>query len=395
MNAARLQYLVDRYYNKIASAAEREELMVLFRDNNNDDELVKKLKHLWENDTPEKVFPENTGKAILKNIVGQSSAHEIDEAVKPRVISFMKKIMAAAAIVILIATGAYFFFNNKSGNKAVARKAQLKPLLKPGIPGGNKAVLQLADGTEIFLDKAANGTLAQQGTTKILKLNGLLSYNANSNQTEILYNIIATPRGGQYQLILADGTKVWLNAASSLRFPTAFAAKERTVELSGEGYFEVAKNNNMPFIVAVNNMQVRVLGTHFNIMAYGDEAAFATTLLEGSVQVTSGSAIRFLKPGQQAQLNKTGELKLISDVDVEESTGWKNGMFHFNKASTEVVMRQLSRWYDVEVIYEGKVPKKEFVGKVSRSANASEVLKILEVSGVRFKNEGNKITVMP
>jgi len=266
MDAARLEYLTDRYYNKTASVAEREELMVLVGDHSNDSELIKNLKHLWEKESPEVIFPESTGEAILKNILGKSVTGEMDEAVKPRVVHIMKKLMAAAAIIILIATGAYFFYNNKSPDKPVAHKEPSKPITHPGVPGGNKAVLQLADGTEIVLDKAANGTLAQQGATKILKLDGRISYNTNSNQSEILYNTIATPKGGQYQLILADGTKVWLNAASSLRFPTTFAGKERTVELSGEGYFEVTKNNNMPFIVLVDRMQVRVLGTHFNII---------------------------------------------------------------------------------------------------------------------------------
>ncbi|HQW45168.1 MAG TPA: FecR domain-containing protein, partial [Chitinophagaceae bacterium] len=263
-------------------------------------------------------------------------------------------------------------------------------------PGGNKAILTLADGSTIILDNAANGSLTEQGNTKVIKLDdGQLAYNTlNEKPTEIVYNTISTPRGGQYQLTLADGTKVWLNAASTLRFPATFSGNERKVELTGEGYFEVAKNAAMPFKVSVNNMTVEVLGTHFNINSYSDEASIKTTLLEGAVKVTNGDAVQMLSPSNQAQLTADGEIRLNRNVDIEDVVAWKNGIFNFSGTAIENIMRQISRWYDLDVSYEGAISKETFSGVVSRNSNLSQVLKIMEQAGVKFKIEGKKIIVM-
>lgn len=318
---------------------------------------------------------------------------------KPVVRMNWYKWVAAAIIIVMLGTTAYFTIYRQPGSNEIANEATPQERFKNDIlPGGNKAVLTLADGSTIILDDAQNGALAQQGNTKVIKLGGKLSYDpANSGTNEVLYNTIATPRGGQYQIELPDGSQVWLNAASSLRFPTAFAGKERRVEISGEAYFEVAKNKAMPFVVGVNGAEVQVLGTHFNVMAYGEEKALKTTLLEGSVRFVSGSKKSMLKPGQQSQLNKEGQVKVLSSVDVEEVMAWKNGMFHFENADIEKVMRELSRWYDVEVVYQTENIKQLFVGQVSRHLKLSEVLTALEqlTDDVKFKIEGKRIIVMP
>ena len=308
-------------------------------------------------------------------------------------------IRVAAAAVILITLGAAAFLYLKNTSETTLAKTDNKQLINDVAPGGNKAVLTLADGSEIILDNAQNGALSQQGNTKILKLDaGQLSYTTDGTKTngEVLYNTIATPRGGQYQIILPDGSTVWLNAASSLRFPTAFVGKQRTVELTGEAYFEVTKKTSMPFNVKVNDMDVQVLGTHFNVMAYTEEDAVRTTLLEGTVKVTKGAAVGLLKPGQQAKLNKTAGNIKISEADVEEVMAWKNGLFLFNNEGIKTIMRQISRWYDVDISFEGNIPDKNFTGQISRNNNLSQVLKMLELTKeAHFKITGKKIAVMP
>jgi ferric-dicitrate binding protein FerR (iron transport regulator) len=308
-------------------------------------------------------------------------------------------LVAAAASIILMSAGAYFFISKKTSDKdGIVRANNRAGSYKNDIlPGGNKAILKLADGSTIVLDDAQNGVLARQGMTKVIKLDGKLSYNSGHNSAhEILYNSISTPRGGQYEVCLPDGSRVWLNAASSLRFPTVFTGKERRVEITGEAYFEITKSKTMPFIVSANTAEIRVMGTHFNVMAYNEEAAMKTTLLEGSVRLISGKDSSLLKPGQQAQLTNGRQIRVISHVDMEEVMAWKNGMFYFGNADLETVMKQLSRWYDVEVSYQNKSFKRLFVGEMPRSSKLSDVLKALELAGnLHFDIEGKKIIVMP
>lgn len=302
---------------------------------------------------------------------------------------------SAAAVIIVVATSWYFELFNTSGNKPTVHGDSIERLKNDVAPGGNKAVLTLADGSQIMLDSAQNGTLTQQDNVKVIKLdNGQLSYNTSDEQsTQVLYNTVTTPRGGQYKIILSDATEVWLNAASSIRYPAAFVGKERRVEITGEAYFEVAKNATLPFKVEVMGMEIEILGTHFNVNSYEDEQTTRTTLLEGSVKVTKQAATAMMKPGQQVQLTKAGEMKMINNADVEEAIAWKNGVFQFNNASLDVVLRQLTRWYDVEVEFLGKPSALRFDGEVSRNSNLSQVLQILNYSGVNFEIEGKKLIV--
>jgi ferric-dicitrate binding protein FerR (iron transport regulator) len=308
----------------------------------------------------------------------------------------LRKIAIAASIMGLILVTTLFFVTKK-GTNGIAKVNKGEHRFKDDVsPGGDKAVLTLADGSTIVLDDAQNGTLAEQGNAKIIKLDGKLSYDlTNKNSKEVVYNTISTPKGGQYQLELPDGSLVWLNASSSIHFPTSFVENQRRVEITGEAYFEVAKNLNKPFIVGVNNSEVQVLGTHFNINSYSDEDDVKTTLLEGSVKFVNGATTSILKPGQQSQLAKNGSIKVESDVDVDKVVAWKNGLFDFENAGIETVMRQLSRWYDVEVDYNGK-PDDLFIAEMRRNIKLSDALKALELTGkVRFDIQGKKIVVMP
>jgi ferric-dicitrate binding protein FerR (iron transport regulator) len=262
-------------------------------------------------------------------------------------------------------------------------------------PGTNRAVLVLADGSSVLLDDAEQGELSRQANAIINKTaDGQIVYEnqAGAELVPLVYNTISTPRAGQYRLTLTDGTKVWLNAATSLQFPASFPGKERRVKLTGEAYFEVASNASQPFIVETPQQSIEVLGTHFNVNAYEEETQTKTTLLEGKVKVQTGSSVRVIKPGEQAASMQPGSLR-VSEADTEEAIAWKNGYFKFNKADIQTIMRQLERWSDVEVEYMGAVPTDLFVGKINRSENISGVLRILELSKVQFKIENRKIIV--
>jgi transmembrane sensor len=310
----------------------------------------------------------------------------------------------AAGTILLMATAGYFTMNNKPVTTKTAETT--KPVVQPMVvPGGNKAVLTLVDGSIIVLDSAANGALTQQGATTIMKKkDGELVYNAEGKTTQptLAWNTISTPRGGQYQVVLPDGTKVWLNAVTALRFPASFTGNKREVELTGEAYFEVApigrEGRKQPFIVHIGGPaggEVEVLGTHFNVKAYNDEAAIKTTLLEGAVKMSSAKGHYLMKPGQQARVGKDGNMALDANADTDEAVAWKNGRFQFNDADVETVMRDIARWYDVTIEYAGKVPAEKFEGEIPRSSSITEVFKILELSNVHCKIEGKKITVLP
>jgi ferric-dicitrate binding protein FerR (iron transport regulator) len=305
------------------------------------------------------------------------------------------KFSAAAVGLLFLSFSVYNYLHKIS----VAEKstAKIKPLQHDALPGGNKAILILANGKTIILDNAQNGTLAKQGNTTVNKTaDGKLVYNlsniADTNAVPSI-NTINTPRGGEYQVILPDGTKVWLNAASSLRFPTRFTGNSRDVEITGEAYFEVTKNKLMPFRVKTSRASIEVLGTHFNVMAYDDETLMKTTLLEGSVNIKSGSATYKLTPGQQAQINATGNTRVTSDIDVDDEVAWKNGIFQFRDAAIDVILRQASRWYDVNVTYKGKVPPREFTGRLSRNVKASALLNMIKYTGIDLHIEGKNIIV--
>jgi ferric-dicitrate binding protein FerR (iron transport regulator) len=317
-----------------------------------------------------------------------------------------KMVAAAAVLLILFSAGAYrIFLYNSDKTEATQTIAANNQDTDEILPGGNKATLSLADGSTIILDSVVDGTIGHQGNIKIEKLsNGQLAYSINGKRItendEAFYNTISTPRGGQYKVTLADGSEVWLNAASSIRFPVAFTGIERKVEITGEAYFEVAPDKTRPFKVVTMHSEVEVLGTHFNVNAYNDEASNKTTLLEGKVKVSilassQKQSTQYLIPGQQANINKDGKIKLVQNADIEEAVAWKNGRFQFNSADLKSILRQLSRWYDVEIDYKGDVDL-HFTGQITRNENILNVLEKLKLTGaVNFTIEGRKIIVSP
>lgn len=295
-----------------------------------------------------------------------------------------------AAMLLLVLSAGLLLVNNKLGH-LTNTKVEI-------LPGGNKAVLILKDGSRISLTDAADGNIASQGNVRISKTKeGQLIYTIISDDNPngpVDYNTIETPKGGQFQVILPDGTKVWLNAVSSLRYPTRFGGAQRKVVLNGEGYFEVTKNKNQPFVVATAAQEVEVLGTQFNLNTYADESVVKTTLIEGSVKVKIADGFKILKPGEQSVLY--GKQLTVNSVDTDVPTAWKNGQFMFNDENIESIMRQISRWYNVDVEYRGKPSdSKLFWGTISRFENVAEVLDILELTkAVKFKIEGRRIIVM-
>lgn len=306
------------------------------------------------------------------------------------------KYAAAAVLIITIS----FFIRSILQKPVPVNTSTEKPIAATTdiAPGSQGAVLTLADGRKVVLDSLGNGTISLQTGAEVRLKDGRLVYDpVAATEEQMVYNSISTPKGRQFQLILPDGTKVWLNAASSLKYPTHFSGNERKVEIKGEAYFEVAKNAQKPFIVTLpQGAEVRVSGTHFNINAYDNEPAMKTTLLEGSVKVSAiGNAqSAMLKPGEQAVLTADSRFT-IAGADVEKVMAWKNGVFNFEDATLQEVMHQLERWYDIEVVYETGIPKLEFVGKMGRDLSLSNVLRGLEISKVHCRLEGRKLIVLP
>jgi len=328
----------------------------------------------------------------LQNILGGQ---------RPQPVVHMRWMRYAAILILVLGMGTFLMLVNKRAVPSIAAE-KMAPSLKNDVePGKQGAVLTLADGRSVVLDSLQNGVIATQNGSKILLNNGHLIYDKHSlAEDNAQYNVITTPRGRQFQLTLADGTQVWLNAGSSLRYPTYFDGKERKVEITGEAYFEVAKNVRMPFKVSINNeTEIEVLGTHFNVNAYENEATINTTLLEGSVKVRHNSENDFIKPGQQLQVaqpnNSFQKSRLLNNVNITRIMAWKDGVFDFEDATLSEVMHQLERWYDIDVVYEKGIPKLEFYGRVGRDLTLSNLLRGLRMSKVNFRLEGRQLVVLP
>lgn len=300
------------------------------------------------------------------------------------------RLAAAAAVLAILVGGALWWESRKAGKSADIAGVGVSHDLPPG---GNKAILTLASGSTIILDSASNGTLTRQGNTQVLKLgSGEIAYqNAAAAGKEVLYNSISTPKGGQYKIILSDGSKIWLNAATTLRYPIAFTGAARAVELiSGEAYFEVVHDARRTFRVKVAGKEIEDLGTHFNVNAYSDEPTMNTTLLEGSIRVEQTTLSH---AGQQVLVAKDGKLTVHRNVNVEEVVAWKNGYFEFTDADIKTVMRQLSRWYGVTVEYANVNDSTLFTGQIGRNLTASQVFQVLSAIGYHFTIQGDIIHV--
>lgn len=396
-----LQLLWDKYVNdQPLNASEITQLRELISDDANRELVAGLLQSLYEQ-KKEAVPSDFSSQAAFREVWDKLEPQGKTPAEETLVVQLSPrkqwwKYAAAAVILLAIGAGIYQFSQRSSSPAPLAEQKPSSTADTTIQPGENKATLTLDDGSVVTLIDAKDGLLANQGGTNVMKLaNGELAYESGTAAPNtVLYNTITTPRGGKYRLTLPDGSKVWMNAESSLRYPTAFNSNTREVMLTGEAYFEIAHNPSQPFHVSVKDMKVEVLGTHFDIMAYDNEPAIATTLVEGSVRINSSSQQIQLTPGQQAEQDNSGKLRVFDDVNIQQVLAWKNDYFQFNGDKLDKLMRQIERWYDVSAVYKGTIPDRKFGGKISRSSSLADVLKVLELSDVKFRVEGKTITVI-
>lgn len=395
MNKEDFFIILDKYHRGIATREEEEFLFAYYRLFDLDDDVLDRLdaeakQHLKnsikaEIDRRAKLYPDAQNRAI--ELPGRNH---------------YARWMAAAAVFIVISTLGYVFFTRSAGEKVMNTEVVKK---KEGkiVPGTNQALLTLQNGEVIALSEHKDGLVAQQSGVSVRKLkDGQLVYETKDEMSESnVLNTVTTPRGGQYQLTLADGSKVWLNAASSIRFPLAFGKTDRLVEITGEVYFEVAPDPQKPFKVKSERQLIEVLGTRFNVNTYSDELAAKTTLIEGKVSISTSQAsgeqegriTRIMKPGQQATVYRDSPGIRLETVDTEQSVAWKNGYFRFDRADIQTVMRQICRWYDVEAEYKGKLSTDLFAGEIKRDEDVNKVLRILQLSNVDVQIKGRKIII--
>lgn len=405
-NSAVIKVILSKYIQGTISSNEREILFAYLADSTNADECQQLIGDLSAELHIPTTYITSEWEPMIEGILETAKAsndEKLSSPVAPTTvhrIHFLKTawLRYAAAVLVLLGVGGYLWVaqtnqRGSTGNVAIS----LNPLLEV-VPGGNKAVLTLTDGRTILLDSAASGTLAEQGNTTVTKnANGQLTYHLqsavkNNEQTvvQIGYNTISTPVGGQYQIVLPDGSKVWLNAASSIRFPTAFV-DERNVSITGEAYFEIVADKSKPFIVSAKETEVNVLGTSFNINAYEEEPSIKTTLLEGSVKVsTNHQKSILLKPNQQSSYNPSNNKLSVVAVEGTDIVAWKDNIFNFHRVKLPEVMRQLKRWYNIEVKYPNGVPDIEFWGRIRRDMTLAQMILFLKKSEVQCHLENEK-----
>lgn len=408
-----IQYLLLRYLENKATEAERRELARFLKEGQDDNLWEEMMEEIFLTQPEMKDYREEEWQPLLDALLPRH------EQARPKGLFrriFRSYAAAAAALILLAGIGVYWWYVSNRHTEVSSQSIAVGQDVPA--PAFNRATITMGDGSVVFLDSAANGQLALQGSTKLVKLaNGKVSYENNDVHTgeeNIIYNTLTNPRGSKVvSITLSDGTRVWLNAESSLKFPVSFSdnghtnsLRERKVELIGEGYFEVAHDASKPFIVVLPSSSgggredaVQVLGTHFNVNAYPDEKERMVTLLEGSVRVTSPlgggrEGAETLKPGDQGII-RPSEISIQHDADLEQAIAWKNGYFSFHDADMHDVMRQLARWYDIDVEFRGAVPDRRFEGEIQRDLMLSQALKILETIKVNFKIEDKKIIVMP
>ena len=396
---------IQRLAEKIVSGTATEEEIILYN----------RLCHFAEQTQSDAPGMTANEKAELEHALKKTIIRQINGGRVYR----MKRLRftAAAAIILLLAGGGYFFLTHSGNSKPAYTHQSKQSPANDALPGTQGAVLTLANGRQIILDSAANGALASESGAQVIKKNGQVVYDAQKVPEAVAWNTMTTPMGRQYQLTLSDGTAVWLNAGSSITYPVVFTGKHRTVKVTGEVYFEVkpltpkGEQEKMPFTVQIvtakgDGGEVTVLGTHFNINAYDDEAVVKTTLLEGSVKVVNGQSSMvnknrynyqeaILKPGEQVSISQSSQLFHPIPVQTDEVVAWKNGRFLFSGTDISQLMRQIARWYDVEVVYDKEI-KDIFYAEIPRNTKLSDVLKALELTGkVHFVIEGKKIIVKP
>lgn len=389
MESERLYYLLEQFYNKNSSAAEKEELLSYIEDSKYEAAIKQFIGQRIAFTDKEVLMPEKAAEATLAAVFSLAAPDETARnKAKSRRLLPVQWMAVAACFCLAIAGIAYFTIHTTRQNTP-DYAADLAP-------GTNKALLTLADGTVVPLESNGN-KMFQQGQTKAQQTGGSLVYQIQNENAPVSTNHLSTPRGGQFQVQLSDGTHVWLNAASSLTYPTAFTGKERLVEITGEAYFDIAPNKQQPFRIRINGKaEVEVLGTGFNINAYEDEAAIQTTLLQGSIKIHAGKDAVLLKPGQQIAVDpNTLAASINTNADISQAVAWKNGAFSFRNADLKTVMRQLSRWYNVDVTFEGGVPSGTFNGEIGRALTLSQVLEGLAESKIKYRIINNRIIIHP
>jgi transmembrane sensor len=385
---------IAKYLRNELTCAEKNELDEWLNSHPHNLELFNKLLDEALVNKKTEISSELEREKAWENIVKKTGLNKSADSFKWR------RLLPYAAAIFLLFTAGIVVTNYLTKGETPKALAHHKQDL---LPGSNKAILTLSNGSKIALNDAQQGKIANQRNVAIKIENGHVLYQIEGTDLKIeqpdfskavVMNTLTTPRGGQYEVVLPDGTRVWLNSATSLTYPVMFRGKERRVELTGEAYFEVAKDAASPFFVKTSNQTVEVLGTHFNINSYGDEKSVKTTLLEGSVKVTGNESRQVVKlsPPQQA-VNISGDLKIVDNADIEEALAWKNGKFLFRNTDLQTVMRQLSRWYDVDIEYQGVIASKHYRGRISRNVPVSQVFEILKTSGVNFIINGRTIIV--
>ncbi len=376
-----IPFLLEAFNSKTATAEQEQQLMDLLLEAESDDSLKEHMQNIWDGFQPKTHTNQVDWNTMFENIVEKEKGGKV---VSGRI--FWRRMAVAAAIILFLSVGVYYILNENKPQQIGKSDLPAKNKEAISAPVDNKALLTLSDGSVIKLESAEDGALAVQGNVTVEKTaDGQIIYKGNS--TEIKMNTITVPKGSRpLQLQLADGSKVWLNVESSITYPTAFSGSTRNVQITGEAYFEVAHDVNMPFKVSKGEAEVIVLGTHFNINSYENEGNMKVTLLEGSVKVQKGKAYNLLKPGQQAVVSQDSKDKInVVKAEVDQVMAWKNGLFNFEGAHLDEVMRQLERWYNIEVVYENGVPDIEFVGKMSKNLSLNDLLDILKKTKVKFK----------
>lgn len=388
MDASQLQELFNRYVKGTASPEEENEFLDAVEQSGQTELLKQLIDQHFNTAGNDRGVSEAAGYAILESIflAGQ------ERKKKPVPVIFWRRMAVAASILVALATG-WILLRKQPEPATLSQKIVFK---NDKAPGASRATLSLADGSVIVLDSVANGNLAQQGNTRIIKLNeGQLVYN-NASGTAAGWNTITTPNGGQYQVILPDGSRAWLNAASTIRFPTAFNEPARSIDVTGEVYLDIAQIPSKPFIVNIDGRaSVNVIGTSFNINAYTDEPAITTTLVSGKIKIAADGLKKenIMQPGQQAVISQSS-LSIRDNIDLGQVTAWKNGYFHFNGTDLPAVMRQIARWYNISVEYKGKIPDKQFWGELPRNLTLQQLIKLLRFGKISLELKDNSMTII-
>ncbi|NLU94684.1 FecR family protein [Chitinophaga sp. Ak27] len=399
---SRLQHLLERWSDDRFTEAERQELIDMLQSASTEQEIIPVLEDMWEKMQDEGLFSEAQQQTMIKNILDRYPGREFSvdkETGKGMHVGhrnlFIRKWSwaVASSVALIMGVGIYYLYHKKQAETptGVVQSITNDQQRKSGV------LLTLSDGSQVLLDTVKNGRITLLGGTVAKVTNGVFEYERTGS--EVQYNTVSTPKGKQFELRLSDGTSVWLNAESSIKYPVVFTGKERLISVTGEVYMEVAQNPSVPFRVAVSGgTSVEVLGTSFNVNAYNNEQSVRTTLLSGAIRVaTKGAAYKLLKPGQQA-LTTTGNepVQIFDDVNAVSVVAWKNGVFDFNNVPLEEAMRQLARWYDIEVIYPQTIPKVQLGGTIKRSLPFTDVLYFLSNVGLHYKLEGNRrLIILP